>query len=435
MLYIVFASLAVLLFSTTMPPMQNPDEAAHSFRADQVSHLGLWSEKLPDGEFGGFVDSGLLALRDRTDTIKFNHFGKITRDIMAPLAWGSLSPAGFPNTAVDPPFFYAPAAVTASIARAAGIKLPHALVLMRLATGLATVAIGAAAVALAGNVAIWFFAVLLLPMSMALSASVSQDGPMIACMALAVSLYLHLRDRRVSDRPWLFAAFCALLTCIGMGRAPYLAFALLVFAVPMQRSWRVIGFSCICVCVIAWNMRNSAYFPLPTRPNGVVAPARQFLGLLGHPWRFPILLMHTLPANDQLIARSFIGQLGWLDVDLPHFYHWAAWLCLALASLASWRPTRIAAGNPFGVEILSLFGAAGGVALVQYMTWTAVGSPIIEGIQGRYFLPTALLFGVFLARPAEPNSSAAAILAVPVLALPMLSIAVTMHALLLRYYY
>jgi len=436
LLYGVFASLGLLLVATTMPPMQNPDEEAHAFRADQVSRLVPLGQILDNGEFGGTISAGLVDLERKTNGLHFHPELKATRAMTTPLAWGAPVPRGFPNTAVNPPFFYLPAAAMDSISRSAGIALPHALVLMRLANGLTTILIAATAIALAGDAAIWLFAVLLLPMSLAVSSAVTQDGPLLACGALAVSLYLHLRKPHSPHKVVSFAAMCVLLTMTGMARVPYFAFVLLILATPVRLSWRIIGMLFMSACVIGWSARSAAYFPLPHWPQGVVSPGLQVLGLATHPWRMPLLVVRTWQANDGMIARSFIGQLGWLDVDLPSLYRRIAWAGLALAAILVWRR-----GSPGGasrhwrLEALAVAGAVSGVGLIQYMTWTVVGAPAIDGIQGRYFLVPALVLGVLFTRDAGSPRNAADWLAVPVMALPIVSIAITMHALILRYYF
>jgi hypothetical protein len=192
-IYSAFGLLAVLLLGPLMPPLQNGDEAAHVYRSDQVSHFGLLGVRIPDGEFGGLVDSGLIQLQHQAAPLQSPSSHTVTRDIYRPLGWGAPVPIGFPNTAINPPVLYLPASCVAAIARSINIELPHALVLMRIAMGLATVLIAACAISLAGEAALWFFAVLLLPMSMAVSAAVSEDGPLLACTALAAALLFRLQ--------------------------------------------------------------------------------------------------------------------------------------------------------------------------------------------------------------------------------------------------
>jgi hypothetical protein len=73
-IYALFANLAVLLLATTMPPMQNADETAHAFRADQVSRLHFAGEVLANGEYGGDVSSGLRRLQQALRALVTCHF-------------------------------------------------------------------------------------------------------------------------------------------------------------------------------------------------------------------------------------------------------------------------------------------------------------------------------------------------------------------------
>jgi uncharacterized membrane protein len=436
LLYLLFATLAVLLFATTMPPMQNADEQAHAYRADQVSHLGLIGVRLADGQIGGDVDAGLPALYRATSALPFHPEAKVTREMYVAHPMGMPAPTGFPNTAIYPPFLYLPAAAMALAVRHLAIPLPHALVLMRLASGAASIALGAAAIALSGNAALWLFAVLLLPMSLSLDAAVSQDGPMLACVALAVALCLRMRVAPPAFARPAYLAMCALLAVVAMARPPYLAFALLTFAAPVPTVWRRAGLGAIAALTIVWCAINAGHLVLPVRPGGVVAPLAQLGGLLIHPQRLPALVSNTWQMTDHIIQRGFIGIPGWLDVNLPDFYHRLAWAALALSIPASLVAGRGGiALRSAALAALAILAAVIGVALIQYMTWTVVGSPVIDGIQGRYLLAPSLLLAVLLARRWTVPTRASAWLAAPVLILPVASIAVTEHALLIRYYF
>ncbi len=432
--YTAFGLLAVLLLGPLMPPLQNGDEAAHVFRADQISHFGFLGVRVPDGEFGGPVDSGLIQLQHQVSPLQSPATFAVTRSIFRPLDWGAQVSAGYPNTAINPPVFYIPAAIAAALARSGGIELPLALVLMRIALGLASVLISAIAIALAGQAALWFYTILLLPMSMALSAAVSQDGPLLACTALAAALLLRMQTQHSVHRARYFLAACVLLAIVGMSRSPYVFFAALALAAPVRLSWRLAGLAGIIAAVLEWSSRAARYFPLPIRPNGIVSPSAQLLTLVTHPWRAPLLALHTLLANEGLIGRSFIGQLGWLDIGLPGPYRLVAWAVLGLALLLTLRHGHLVARRTAACYAVAILGAAAAVAMAQYMTWTVVGSPVIEGIQGRYFLPAALLLGLFVRPSPTANSPEMGWLAVPVLFLPVFSIAVSVHAIVLRYY-
>jgi len=435
LLYALFASLALLLLVHAMPPLQNADEPMHAFRADQISRFTLLGEYLHNGTFGGAVDSGLVAETDATVRLKFNGAAKVSHDMYLPLGWGSLTAAGFP-AALYPPVFYIPAAMVVAWARHTGAPIPHSLVLMRLAMGATTIVIATASVALADTAAIWLFAVLLLPMSLALTAAITQDGPMLACTALAVALCVRARYPHTPSR-LVFAGLCILLALVAMARPPYAAFAVLVLITRYRLAWRLAGMAGILLAVGGWSALNISNVMVPHAVQGVIDPHLQMLGILQHPLAFMRAMAVTLWHYGPALAQNFVGTLGWLDTHLPIRYHFATRAMLLMAVAASWLAGT---GKPGLQDIawvaLAVTASCFGLALIQYLTWTVVGAPAIEGLQGRYFLMPALLLGVILGRPrAWPAPAAATWLAIPVMAWPIVSIAVTMHAVIARYYF
>ena len=84
LLYLLFATLAVLLVVPTMPPFQNADEANHLYRADQISHLGLMAQLLPDGQQGGWIDAGLPKAAARFSAIPFHVGQKVSGGMYRP---------------------------------------------------------------------------------------------------------------------------------------------------------------------------------------------------------------------------------------------------------------------------------------------------------------------------------------------------------------
>jgi uncharacterized membrane protein len=258
---------------------------------------------------------------------------------------------------------------------------------------------------------------------------------MLACVALAVALLIRLKKPGMPYPRMAFLIVCALLALVAMARPPYIAFALLLLAAPVNRRWRVAGAAGMCACVIAWSALAAPHIILPIWPAGPVAPLRQLAGLVVHPWRVPLLALHTWQADGELISSSLICGLGWLDVDFPAFTPSLAWAMLGLAALSAWCAGR----GPGSIQaaalgLMAMLAATAGVALIQYMTWTVLGAPAIDGLQGRYFLAPAVLLALPLARPITAISSPTRWLAVPILALPVISIAITMHAVILRYY-
>ncbi|MDZ5648875.1 DUF2142 domain-containing protein [Nitrospirillum sp. BR 11828] len=236
-----------------------------------------------------------------------------------------------------------------------------------------------------------------------------------------------------------------LLAMVIAVKPPYLPLVALLL-LPLPVSWRVLGRALVTppargpllrrlalaglalLPMVAWVLlvqRGLATaIPRPAYEAGLIWPgprpavfhgtdaAAQIQVLLAAPWRAVTLVWHTLRIPRHFTGLFFesIAMLGWLDLRLPKAVY-AAWT-LALA-IAAWvdmrldtggRPALCAAwGRVRWTEVLLLALAAGvaveGIFLAQYLTWTNVGSPTVDGPQGRYFLPLFPLFILALPRP------------------------------------
>ena len=317
MLFALFATLAVLLLATIMPPYQNPDELAHFLRADQVSHGGLLARDGPAAK--ARIDTGIMASIRPFWDMPHSPQMHVDRSMYAPVPWGGRQVFGSPNTALYPPVFYLPAAAAIRLAKQAGLGVLPALEMGRAAQGLTAVALGALAIALAGPAAVWLFAVLTLPMCLAQMAALGQDGPMIASVALAVALALRLQDGGARHRRLCFAALAVVLVLVGSARPPYAAFALLVLlATGIGRWLRVLALVGVVTLVGVWCWLSLAVSGVdPGHFNGSDARA-QALGLLRAPWRVFGLAAETYAMRGADYGEQFLGKLGWFDVEVPY---------------------------------------------------------------------------------------------------------------------
>ncbi|WP_242109644.1 DUF2142 domain-containing protein [Luteimonas aquatica] len=112
--------------------------------------------------------------------------------------------------------------------------------------------------------------------------------------------------------------------------------------------------------------------------------------LLEHPARFPLALARTMTGEHAvLLLQRMIGVLGWLDVKLSAWTYWTAGAMLLAAfwanDAARGRPPRyvmpLAAAMALGSVVV--------VALPLFIYWTPADSPVVQGLQGRYFTVTA----------------------------------------------
>ena len=186
-LFVGYAVVAVSIMAALVPPFCNADEAAHFLRADQIA-----SGEVVARQPGGIADLGIgdAARPIRCRAGQCRGEGQ-PRD--AGTAPGRSNGAGaarwdFPIPAVYPPTGYMPAAVVILAGWHLGWPIVATLDRARLASGAVCITLCAAAIALSGGMAAFLFTILCLPMSLALFATVSQDGVLIGASAMAVAL-------------------------------------------------------------------------------------------------------------------------------------------------------------------------------------------------------------------------------------------------------
>jgi Predicted membrane protein (DUF2142) len=392
LLFLLYGALTVIGLAKLMPPFQNADEVTSFMRADQVSRGGLIAVMAGENAGGGRVEANIVRAADPLAALKF-HAERRVDDVALQAAmavgWSAPEMQSFANTAMYPPVFYLPAATAVAVGRELGLSIVHTLKLARVVSGLVCVALGAAAIAVAGAAAPWMFVVLCLPMSLSQMAAVSHDGPAIGCAAVAAGLLTASMqgERRLGLRGVLACA--AALVLVVTDRPPYAPLVLILLAVPgLRMVVRVLAVAGVLAASLAWVWVAAPFIAAFAR--GDVDPGAQLQGLLAAPWRIVPIAARTLAEHAGEYVESFIGRLGWLDTPLPPLLHDAAWVALGVGLLVCLpgRRVRVGRGNWLAAGAIAVACAA--VFLTQYLTWTPVGRDWVEGIQGRYFIPIAL---------------------------------------------
>lgn len=447
--FVIYGLIAIAFLGVNMPPFQNPDEPNHFLKTAQIADGRLFSTRFSgtaaDGSTiayaGGRVDPGpLIAYRLFTGLIAHPDV-RATRAYWEPrVLWSNERVMlGFPNTAMYPPVLYTPAAVGVVIGRVARWSVTRTLALSRVLTGVAAVALGAVAVAVAGAGAASIFAVLTLPMSLSLMASVSQDALLLSCSALVGAILLRLRRETARPEAWL-AALVGLLVLIVTAKPPYAPLGLIVLGVSAVR-WRarIVALAVIVAAVVGWSafVAATAYTNFGHRPGTPVDPSAQVSLLIEHPARIFVVVWRTFSDSSGLYLNEFIGRLGWLDTVLPALYQWTAVAMLGVAAVVSSLPVRRDPAGAFGRASITagILLAAFGTVVSFYISWTAPGDPLIDGFQGRYFLPLALTAVGLLPALVRPRLRRLRLaLLAGVAAFPIVSLGTVMWAVIERYY-
>jgi uncharacterized membrane protein len=447
LLFLGYGVFGSVMLSLAVPPLQMPDETAHAMRAAHVADGHVFGEVIdvPRGDgtmvpiHGGMIDPALVATIQSFMPLVSRPDRRATAAMwQPPLPWSSERVRTVAISTMYPPPFYLPQAAAVGIGRAAGWTVVNTLTAARIANALCAAVLGALAIALAGGAAVWLFAVLTLPMSLSCLTTGGPDALMLACSALAAALAGQGLRTGAGERGAL-AWLVLLLSLVITIRPAYLGLALVPLALG-GLSWRrrLAGGAIVLAAGLGWSALVSGGGGMPKFGAFQGAdPNAQIALLLSEPWRVPAIAQATLEQLWLAYAYTFVGVLGWLDTFLPPAYYRAAGIMLAAAAVATvLGGTRMTCGRFRPLWILAaVVLSLGGIFGILYLTWTPPGQAIVHGVQGRYFLPLALLLGAALpsfalARLAPLRHA----LVGGVAAFSILSLGVTLNAVIARYY-
>ncbi|RMI34237.1 DUF2142 domain-containing protein [Nocardia stercoris] len=424
--FVVVAGLFGALFSVVTPPFWGHDEITQFGRAFQVAHGGFAPHKIPDDRgvaYGGQISVSIDAEMDYAFR-DYNHKPDEPDPIVVdPSAYDALGaqPVSkqtktmwFTNTAAYSPVPYIPAAVAIRTAQALDLNVGATVELTRLADLLAyLVIVGFALRSLRGYRVQWLaFTVSVLPIALFQAGTVTADtvtnalAILVSCL-LVKGLFLGAK----LTRPELVAALGATVL-LPLCKPTYLLLAMLTVVIPANRyglrgwrRWIPWGFAALGAGLFAVWMKQAA----PTGDGmGLMRPAAQWHSvrpsdqlhhILSDPFQFTGTFFDSVWLRDQRWFTQFFGELGFAYVDVPALSIVACLLALAVsvgvAERMSWSP---ATRTRTWIVALTVAASVAMIYVTLYMSFSPVDYYLIDGVQGRYFVPLAIAFFAVLLR-------------------------------------
>jgi uncharacterized membrane protein len=427
----------VLLLGTVLalltPPLQSPDEGAHLFRLWQISTGGLVAR-----DFGGDVPLSILQFngvnQPRWLQGRRTGIAPVLQNFHQALHPGKTQWLVFASAALYSPLPYLPQTLGVLIGRLLDAPPIVLMYLGRLANVMVYALLGWAAVRVT-PVLKWTTAIVLLsPLPLFLAGTLSADPVTIGLGLLATALLLRMMLAPAPITWRAVAATAACLAGVGLCKSVYVPIAALVFAVPAgkfpsrQRRWHATLAILLATLLPAAGWSALAN-PMNARQRGG-PPANQLHWIMQHPIAYTAVCGRTLERDGTAVLISTIGVLGWLDTVVGRgytagYFVLILWMTLNDADAAERIRLlpRLIAAAAVAVSLLA-------IATSIYMLWEKPGEPYLEGVQGRYALPLALLTAVVIRSrgrwPIPPTAIAA---------LLILGAAHTVWIVLLRYYF
>ena len=404
--------LCGLAFAAFTPPFQVPDEPSHFYRAYAVSEGVLSARRGEDG-LGGVLPASLQELGTglRGD-LPFHPERKIAterilRALRVPLEEERRQFTDYRTAAYVTPVSYLPQALGIAVARwlgAPALGLLYAARLGNLLAGTALIALGLRRLPSYP----WLMTMLALtPMALFLRASASADSLNIAVAFLLAGTAARLAWGEEGQGGWrdvVILTACSAALCLS--KPVYVPLAFLVLLIPGGRRGPVLLLhGAVTAAAFALALWTASAVDISIRPDAPVDPDRQVQDALADPLRVAQIVAEDYLHQGLRYAAQIVGQLGWLDANLPKPLLLGYGAVLALLALVDTR--RAVEVRSWQRILLGLVALAtlALVSLSQYALWTPYGADSIEGIQGRYFIPLATAAAwIFHTRrfPADP---------------------------------
>ena len=244
-------------------------------------------------------------------------------------------------------------------------------------------------------------AIMFMPMFLHQATSTSADCLVNIIIMLFVAYLLHLRfkEENVKKSEGVFLVILGMI--IGIVKYVYLPIlGLALIFIPaknMSKKYKIILLTTLFVLSImvagGYYMFSGTYETAFTNyfATNHVNAGEQIKGMIANPIGYFKTLKFTLSKMSEIYLYQMIGNsLGWLCIGVKNIWI-TAYLIVMLAScfieknkvtLETWQKI-LGSLIAIGISLLIMTG--------MYITWTGVGNAIIDGVQGRYFIPVAII--------------------------------------------
>ena len=429
--------LISLIIAIIQPPFQTPDEFDHLKRSYLLSkgEIFLRSE---NGTTGGYIDSGLLKFMSNFNSLPFHYEAKFSGDIKensSHIKWSTETQfSGLPNTAVYFPAIYTPQAFFIALSELLGLKIYDSYIFVKCGCIIVTFLLFFAAnkVLKISDLSMSF---LIMPMALSLIGSTHPEPFSYGLVMIAAAVFTRslITSANVDIKSSLtLAIILFVLTTYRINLLP-------IFLLPLALAWKkrdtnlALLTAVSIIFALSWiiyasqsvvGFRIDANTTADTVTNYSVNLMRVLTLLFGTIFNFELVSSYLF---------SFIGVIGWLDTSLTSSQYITIEFLLLTILILSIKLKGIKNYLNFRNAII-FFSTISSIILlflILIFTVTKPSSNFIIGVQGRYFIPIALLFSYLFALPPNLGNTLRSYFLIGLL---ILSSVFTVDAINKRYY-
>lgn len=412
-LFIVIAAVFGFIFVNITPPLWGIDESSHFARVYQIAHGDL----IPDRDtnnYGGLVPQNLIDLANYTtgDLLDNTNVGgpNARKDVTNPEGYKQFTNAKFSNnqhqyiwSASYSPIAYVGPVIGTFIAKVFNFSIGHTILLARLGGLFVYIILVAISLYILRNSKIkWIiFTIALFPAVMFLASVVTADNIAIALSLLFVALFVRLQEKKLPGALFrkLFYSIILVSILLPLIKVNYIFISFGILFIPSRyftsKLREVIKKGSVIVATVGlallWSVvaKLSKDAPVTQRPDGKsVSSAEQVTYVLHHPLNFIGSFIKSVILNTDSYIQSSTVLMGWNWVVIPSVFVTLLILTIFLAMAYAKEDVRelFTKKTVIGLAILAVIGICS-IFFALYVAFNPVGNTLIDGIQGRYFIP------------------------------------------------
>ena len=402
--FLILAILMGVLFIIFLPPGEASDEIMHFRRSYAISRGVLVPTEVVDEN--GNIGSSLPVESDIFIDMRVPKSGtyyNLKELIVQPKSAEDSSQA-YTSAALYNFVCYIPQVIGAWMGSALGLSVIGIAYVMKIVGFIFSIFLIYFAIKKAPKFKLIFLFIALSPMTMQEITSMSPNGITIGLCLLLIAFVMYLsyeKNKIMSRRDLILLYLLAIL--VSLCKIVYVVLILLYLVIPKDRSGskrkKIINLAIIVtislVVNLVWLKISSGYL-VEFMPD--VSSKEQILCVLANPIRYIMTIARTICAYSYSWIENILGMsLGALCIRMPNVVFLISFAVMVL--LFSQRDETIRVRKYDKVVFSGVFLTISLLICTSlYIQWTPVNKNVIEGIQGRYFLPILPLIPLIISR-------------------------------------
>ncbi len=243
-----------------------------------------------------------------------------------------------------------------------------------------------------------------LPLSISQAASFSIDGLIIAFSILAVSYIIYMYKSEDSVSNWDLSIFFILTSLIGVMKVTNFLFLFLIFIIPRNKFKddrifyisRILPFVLSVFVLLYCGLYSSPKYYLSYRLGNIqrwgVNTTGQINYMVSNPFdSFKLFALLPLDSWRLVILFFHFYHTVWSSFETPVFLiaimYFVFYILISFIVPDDLKLDKKSRIIVFIIILLTYYGTY----LLQYLSWTSVGSGRIMGVNSRYFIPLMFL--------------------------------------------